>query len=61
VQRSASGHANRHSHATHALAYEAELTTVRDNVRHTSISTTSIYPHGDDVKRAQQIAGTFEG
>ncbi|MBK5183255.1 site-specific integrase [Burkholderia sp. R-69749] len=55
----ASPHWMRHTHATHALAHGAELTIVRDNLRHASISTTSIYLHGDDVKRAQQIAGAF--
>jgi site-specific recombinase XerD len=49
----------RHTHATHALGNGAELTTVRDNLRHASVSTTSIYLHGDDVKRARQIAGAF--
>jgi site-specific recombinase XerD len=57
--RQASPHWMRHTHATHALAGGAELTTVRDNLRHASISTTSIYLHGDDVKRAQQIASVF--
>ncbi|WP_415869346.1 tyrosine-type recombinase/integrase [Burkholderia ubonensis] len=49
----------RHTHATHALARGAELTTVRDNLRHASISTTSIYLHGDDVKRARQLSDAF--
>jgi site-specific recombinase XerD len=57
--RQASPHWMRHTHATHALAHGAELTIVRDNLRHASISTTSIYLHGDDVKRARQIAGAF--
>ncbi|MFM0074575.1 site-specific integrase [Paraburkholderia sediminicola] len=57
--RQASPHWMRHTHATHALASGAELTVVRDNLRHASISTTSIYLHSDDVKRAQQIAGAF--
>jgi site-specific recombinase XerD len=57
--RQASPHWMRHTHATHALAHGAELTVVRDNLRHASISTTSIYLHGDDVKRARQIAGAF--
>jgi site-specific recombinase XerD len=57
--RQGSPHWLRHTHATHALAQGAELTIVRDNLRHASISTTSIYLHGDDVKRAQQIAGAF--
>jgi site-specific recombinase XerD len=49
----------RHAHATHALAHGVELTIVRDDLRHASISTTSIYLHGDDFKRTQQIAGAF--
>jgi site-specific recombinase XerD len=49
----------RHTHATHALAKGAELTTVRDNLRHASIATTSIYLHGDDVKRAKQMGAAF--
>ena len=57
--RQASTHWMRHTHATHALAKGAELTTVRDNLRHASIATTSIYLHGDDVKRAKQIGAAF--
>ncbi|BDD94308.1 hypothetical protein PanNE5_37480 [Pandoraea sp. NE5] len=57
--RRASPHWMRHTHATHALMRGAELTTVRDNLRHASISTTSIYLHGDDVKRARQINSAF--
>ncbi|KWK85160.1 integrase [Burkholderia ubonensis] len=49
----------RHTHATHALARGAELTTVRDNLSHASIPTTSIYLHGDDVKRARQLSDAF--
>jgi hypothetical protein len=41
--RPASPHWMRHTHATHALAHGAELTIVRDNLRHASISTASIY------------------
>lgn len=59
--RRASPHWMRHTHATHALAYGAELTTVRDNLRHASVSTTSIYLHSDDDKRSQQIRKAFEG
>jgi len=55
----ASPHWMRHTHATHALARGAELTAVRDNLRHASISTTSTYLHGDDVKRARQMAKAF--
>ena len=57
--RRASPHWMRHTHATHALARGAELTTVRDNLRHASISTTSIYLHCDEVKRAKQIREAF--
>lgn len=57
--RRATPHWMRHTHATHALESGAELTTVRDNLRHSSISTTSMYLHTDDVKRAKQIDGAF--
>ena len=57
--RRASSHWMRHTHATHALARGAELTTVRDNLRHASVSTTSIYLHGDEVKRARQMDTAF--
>lgn len=59
--RRASPHWMRHTHATHALARGAELTTVRDNLRHASIQTTSIYLHGDEVKRARQMDAAFAG
>ena len=57
--RKASPHWLRHTHATHALRSGAELTTVRDNLRHASISTTSIYLHADDLKRARQLSAAF--
>ncbi|MES2249236.1 MAG: phage integrase family protein [Pseudomonadota bacterium] len=57
--RRASPHWMRHTHATHALARGAELTTVRDNLRHASVSTTSIYLHSDEVKRARQMDAAF--
>jgi len=57
--RRASPHWTRHTHATHALARGAELTTVRDNLRHASIATTSIYLQSDEVKRARQISQAF--
>ena len=57
--RRASPHWMRHTHATHALARGAELTSVRDNLRHASIATTSIYLHGDDVKRVIQMGNAF--
>jgi hypothetical protein len=42
-----------------ALARGVDLTTVRDNLRHASISTTSVYLHSDEVKRAKQIREAF--
>ena len=55
----ATPHWMRHTHATYALAAGAELTTVRDNLRHASISTTSVYLNADDVKRARQLREVF--
>jgi site-specific recombinase XerD len=49
----------RHSHASHALANGAELTSVRDNLRHASIATTSTYLHSNDARRARQITDAF--
>ncbi len=57
--RRASPHWMRHTHATHALERGAELTTVRDNLRHASISTTSTYLHSDDAKREREMAVAF--
>jgi site-specific recombinase XerD len=57
--RRATPHWTRHSHATHLLEQGAELTTVRDNLRHASVSTTSMYLHSDDVRRARQVASAF--
>jgi site-specific recombinase XerD len=57
--RRASPHWMRHTHATHALARGAELTTVRDNLRHASIATTSIYLQSDELKRARQMNQAF--
>ena len=57
--RRASPHWMRHTHATHALASGASLTTVRDNLRHASVSTTSAYLHTDDIKRARELAAAF--
>lgn len=57
--RRASPHWMRHTHATHALEGGVALTTVRDNLRHASISTTSIYLHSDEAERARQIRSVF--
>ncbi|MES2784358.1 MAG: phage integrase family protein [Pseudomonadota bacterium] len=57
--RTASPHWMRHTHASHALARAAELLTVRDNLRHASIATTSIYLRSEEVKRARQLNQAF--
>ena len=36
-----------------------ELTSVRDNLRHALIATTSIYLHGDEIQRARQMSQAF--
>jgi len=59
--RRASPHWMRHTHATHALERGVDLTTVRDNLRHASISTTSTYLHTDEAKRARQLREAFAG
>ena len=41
------------------LARGADLMTVHDNLRHASVSTTSIYPHTDRAKRAGQMREAF--
>ncbi len=48
-----------HTHVSQALRDGAELTAVRDNLRHASIVTASFYRHSDDVKRARQMAAVF--
>lgn len=55
----ATPHWMRHTHATHALAHGAELTTVRDNLRHASVATTSVYLHTDKTRRARQLREAF--
>jgi hypothetical protein len=57
--QSATPHWLRHTHATHALAVGAELTTVRDNLRHASVATTSVYLHTDQVERERQMRNAF--
>ncbi|GJG96821.1 tyrosine-type recombinase/integrase [Cupriavidus pauculus] len=57
--RRATPHWLRHTHATHALAQGASLTTVRDNLRHASITTTSRYLHDDDRQRTDQLEKVF--
>jgi site-specific recombinase XerD len=55
----ATPHWLRHTHPTHALANGATLTTVRDNLRHASITTTSIYLDDDEVQRTRQLERIF--
>jgi site-specific recombinase XerD len=55
----ASPHWLRHTHATRALARGVELRSVRDNLRHASIATTSRYVHGDELLRMQQLSVAF--
>ncbi len=47
------------AHARHALARGAELITVRDNLRHASISMTSTYLSSDEVERARTGLGNY--
>jgi integrase len=57
--RAASPHWLRHTHATMALKGGAELVTVRDNLRHASVSTTSNYLHADETQRSRQMGKVF--
>lgn len=57
--REASPHWMRHSHATHAINAGAALTTVRDNLRHASITTTSRYLAADEERRASELRHAF--
>lgn len=57
--RRATPHWLRHCHATLALAAGVSLKTVRDNLRHASIATTSVYLDADDVQRSSEIARAF--
>lgn len=57
--RRATTHWMRHTHATHALEGGVPLTSVRDNLRHASVSTTSNYLHTDEMQRGQTLARAF--
>lgn len=54
-----SPHWLRHTHASQALAAGVSLKSVRDNLRHKSISTTTIYLDADDVQRAGEMRSAF--
>lgn len=55
----ATPHWMRHTHTTQFLEGGAELVTIRDNLRHSSLATTSMYLHADDARRATQVANRF--
>jgi site-specific recombinase XerD len=57
--RVATPHWLRHTHASHALEGGADLPTVRDNLRHASLTTTSGYVHVDEVRRSRQLSRVF--
>lgn len=59
--RRATTHWMRHTHATHALENGVPLTSVRDNLRHASVATTSTYLHTDEAQRGQALANAFAG
>lgn len=56
----ASPHWLRHTHATFALNGGADLVTVRDNLRHASVNTTSNYLHTEDKRRSAQLGRVFK-
>jgi integrase len=58
--KAASPHWLRHTHATMALQGGADLVTVRDNLRHASVTTTSNYLHTEDARRASQLSRVFK-
>lgn len=58
--KDASTHWIRHTHASHALELGADLTSVRDNLGHANITTTSTYLHGAEDARKRQMEKVFE-
>jgi site-specific recombinase XerD len=50
----ASAHWLRHSAGSHMADSKVDLRTVRDNLGHASLTTTSIYLHVDDDRRHQE-------
>lgn len=57
--RQATPHWLRHTHATHALELGVDLKTVQENLRHASLTTTSVYVHTDKGRRARQMRDAF--
>jgi site-specific recombinase XerD len=55
----ATPHWLRHTHATHALEFGVDLKTVQENLRHASLTTTSVYVHTDKARRARQLRDAF--
>lgn len=59
--RKASTHWLRHTHATHALQKNVSLKSIRENLGHASLTTTSIYVHteiADRHKEMESFVGT---
>lgn len=55
--RKASTHWLRHTHATHALQKNVSLKSVRENLGHASLTTTSIYVHTEIADRHKEMEG----
>ena len=53
----ASAHWLRHTHGTHAVAFGASLETVKENLGHKSLTTTSIYINPESRVRHKEIGG----
>ncbi len=49
----------RHTHASHALGSGAALISVKENLGHASLSTTSLYLHGDKDQRYAEMGKLF--
>jgi site-specific recombinase XerD len=49
----------RHTHASHALGKGAALLSVKENLGHSSLSTTSLYLHGDKDQRYAEMGKLF--
>ena len=49
----------RHTHASHALGSGAALLSVKENLGHASLSTTSLYLHGDKDQRYAEMGKLF--